>query len=54
MAKHYAISVHDMNRKKLYDLYDSAIEVDGELRDISISTERSGWKEVNFSIDRKL
>lgn len=52
MAKRYRMSVHDMNRKKLYDLYDSDLEVDGEALDVVISKERSGWKQIEFSINR--
>lgn len=46
------MSVHDMNRNKLFDLYDSELEVDGEAKDVTITKERSGWKQIEFSIDR--
>lgn len=54
MAKRYRMSIHDMNRKKLWELYDSEMEADGEAREVVISKERSGWKQIEFSIDRYL
>ena len=48
--KHVSLSVFNYNRKKLCDLYDSAIRADGQAYDIILTSELNGWKEISFNI----
>lgn len=52
MAKHYRLSVHDLNGNKLCDLYDSHVEQIGAARSIKITKEIEGWKETEFSLSK--
>lgn len=46
-----SLSVHDYERNKLCDLYDSAAQLEGQAYNVSISDERKdGWKEVGFAL----
>lgn len=48
--KHVSLSVFDYNKKKLCDLYDSAIDARGQAYDIILSCELNGWKELSFNL----
>lgn len=39
-----------MNRKMLCELYDSENAAEGQAYNVQLSTEFSGWKELNFTI----
>lgn len=52
MSGRYVLSIHDMNRRKIGELYDSDAKFEGEARDVVISKEKNGWKEVRFGMDR--
>ena len=43
-----ALSIHDLNNKKLCDLYDSSVKVPGQAHTICLTTELNGWKEISF------
>ncbi len=45
----WAISVHDMNRNKLCEIYDSQMQAEGQAYDVQLTSEISGWKELTFS-----
>lgn len=53
MTRHYRLSVHDLNGKKLCDLYDSRVEQVGAAKSIKITKEIEGWKEVEFSLSKR-
>ena len=53
MAKHYRLSVHDLNGNKLCTLYDSRIEQIGSAKSIKITKEIEGWKEIEFTISKR-
>lgn len=46
----YRLAVYDMHGNQLCTLYDSEHTQDGEARDIEMTTERSGWKELRFTV----
>ena len=48
----YAISIHDVSRRKICDLYDSDVQQAGQAYDIKIVKELSGWKEITFKIPK--
>ena len=48
--KHTSLSVFDYSGKKVCDLYDSNVSQAGQAYDISVTTELSGWKELDFSL----
>lgn len=48
--KHVSLSVFNYSRKKLCDLFDSAIRADGQAYDIILTSELNGWKEISFNI----
>lgn len=48
--KHTSLSVFDYSGKKVCDLYDSSVNQAGQAYDISVTTELSGWKELDFSL----
>lgn len=54
VAKRYAMSVHDLNRKKVGDIFDTEIPSPGAAEDVRITKERNGWKEISFSISQYL
>ena len=43
------ISIHDMNRIKLCEIFDSELMPEGQACDVSLTTEISGWKELTFT-----
>ena len=43
------ISIHDMNRIKLCEIFDSELKPEGQACDVSLTTEISGWKELTFT-----
>ena len=43
------ISIHDMNRIKLCEIFDSKLKPEGQAYDVSLTTEISGWKELSFT-----
>lgn len=43
------ITVHDMNRIKLCELFDSDQKAEGQAYGVSLTTEISGWKELTFT-----
>jgi len=43
------ISIHDMNRIKLCEIFDSETKPEGQAYDVSLTTEISGWKELSFT-----
>ena len=43
------ISLHDMNRIKLCEIFDSRLMPEGQAYDVSLTTEISGWKELTFT-----
>lgn len=53
MTRHYRLSVHDLNGKKLCDLYDSRVEQVGAAKSIKITKEIEGWKEVEFALSKR-
>ena len=46
----WRMSVHDMNRVKLCELYDSELKPEGQAYGLKLTTEISGWKELSFSL----
>lgn len=52
MAKRYTLSVHDMSRKKLCELYDSTIMSEGEPYDIEHVDPIDGLKSITFTLPR--
>lgn len=45
-----SLSVFDYSGKKVCDLYDSTVQTPGQAFDISVTTELSGWKTLNFTL----
>ena len=43
------ISIHDMNRIKLCEIFDAELKPEGQACDVSLTTEISGWKELTFT-----
>lgn len=43
------ITIHDMNRIKLCEIFDSETKPEGQAYDVVLTTEISGWKELTFS-----
>lgn len=39
------MTISDMNRNKVCDLYDSELQHEGQAYDVTLTTEISGWKE---------
>lgn len=52
MAKRYTLSVHDMSRKKLCELYDSTIISEGEPYDVEHVDPIDGLKSITFTLPR--
>ena len=48
--EHISIGVYDYSGNKLCDLYDSAIQAEGQAYSIVYTEELSGWKELTFNL----
>jgi hypothetical protein len=48
------VSIHDYNRNKLCDLYNSNTNTSGQAYDVIVEKEASGYKELRFSIPYKV
>lgn len=54
MEKRYTLSVHDMTRAKLCELYDSSIQTEGEPYEVMYQDSMDGSKTVTFTLPKKL
>lgn len=52
MAKRYTLSVHDMSRNKLCELYDSQIQTEGEPYDVQHTEPIGDIKSITFTLPR--
>lgn len=54
LEKRYTLSVHDMSRNKLCEIYDSTVQTEGEAYDVNHKDSMTSPKTVTFTIPRKL
>ena len=48
--EHVSLAVFDYNRKKLCDIYNSSAEAAGQAKNIVLTQELGGWKELSFEL----
>ena len=46
--EHVSLAVFDYKRKKLCDIYNSSAEAAGQAKNIVLTQELGGWKELSF------
>lgn len=54
MGKKYRIAIYDILGRRLCPLFDSDIEQEGSAYSIRITREINGWKELSFTLSKKM